>query len=228
MKVTVACVIWGDKFDDSYVVKLQRAVERNTTIDHEFVCLSDRQIPGVNTKRLMPGYEGWWNKLQLFHAGFGFNERVVYLDLDTLIVNNIDWLLQYDGTFMGIEDLGCINPHQPHLKNILQTGVMSWNYSMNHKVWDAFTKNPQATRRFRGDGEFLQWLIPSYARELLQSRYPGKLKSYKYQVYEEGITEDLSIVCFHGRPSIIQAMEDTIETPRATYKPKKWIKDYWR
>lgn len=226
--ITVTCVCWGDKFSDDYILNLKSMVERNTTINHEFVCLSDRDIPGVKTKRLFPGYHGWWNKLQLFHAGWGFNERVVYFDLDTVIVNNIDWLLEYNGTFMGIEDLGCINAHQPHLKNVLQTGVMSWNYSMNHKIWDAFIKNPQSTLRFRGDGEFLQWLIPPYARDLLQSLYPDRLKSYKYQVYDEGVTDELSVVCFHGRPSIVQAMTEIVHTPRASYEPRSWIKDYWR
>lgn len=226
--ITVVCVCWGDKFSDRYVQNLQAMVKRNTTIEHEFVCLSDRDIEGVKTKRLMSGYQGWWNKLQLFHSSFDFQQRVVYLDLDTLVVNNIDWLLEYNGTFMGIEDLGCVNAHQPHLKNVLQSGVMAWNYSMHHKIWEAFKMNPDATRRFRGDGEFLQTLIPPYARDLLQRHYPNKLKSYKYQVYNEGVDKDLSIVCFHGRPSIEQAIEETVQTPMATYHPQKWIKDHWR
>lgn len=226
--ITVACVCWGNKFEDDYVQNLKSMVERNTTVDHEFVCLSDRDIEGVTTKRLLPGYQGWWNKLQLFHAGFGFQERVVYLDLDTVIVGNIDWLLEYRGMFMGIEDLGCINPHQPHLKGVLQSGVMAWNYSMHHKVWEAFKMNPDAANRFRGDGEFLQSLVPPYARDLLQRFYPNKLKSYKYQVYKEGITDDLSIICFHGRPSIKEAMTESVQTTMATYHPQGWIKDYWR
>jgi hypothetical protein len=226
--ITVACVNWGDKFSDAYIQNLKSMVERHTTIEHEFVCLSDRDIPGVKTKKLMKGYEGWWNKLQLFHAGNGFEKRVVYLDLDTLVVGNIDWLLEYRGVFMGIEDVGCVNANQPHLKGVMQSGVMAWDYNVNHKVWDGFIQNPDAVRKFRGDGEFLQFLIPEYARDLLQRVYPNRLKSYKYQVYKEGITNDLSLICFHGRPSIVQAMYETIKTPMATYEPRPWIKDHWR
>lgn len=226
--ITVACVCWGNKFEDDYVQNLQSMVKRNTSVDHEFVCLSDRDISGVKTKRLFSGYEGWWNKLQLFHGGFDFHERVVYLDLDTLIVSNIDWLLEYKGLFMGIEDLGSVNSHQPHLKGVLQSGVMAWNYSMHHKIWESFKSNREATKKFRGDGEFLNSLIPTYARDLLQTLYPNKLKSYKYQVYKEGISDNLSIVCFHGRPSIKQAMTESVSTSSATYHPKEWIKDYWR
>lgn len=226
--ITVVCVCWGDKFSDDYVQNLKSMVERNTTVEHEFICLSDREIEGVTTRKLMKGYSGWWNKLQLFHAGFCFSERVVYLDLDTVIVGNIDWLLNYDGRFMGIEDLGSVNKHQPHLKGVLQSGVLAWNYYSNHNIWESFKNNPEVMRKFRGDGEFLNALLPSYGRDLLQDLYPNKLKSYKYQVYKEGITDDLSIVCFHGRPNIKQAMTETTVTSMDTYEPCSWIKDYWR
>ena len=59
-------------------------------------------------------------------------------------------------------------------------------------------------------------------------KYPGKLKSYKYQIYPDMLDNKVSIVCFHGRPSIIQAMSESVTTPMATYHPQKWIQDYWR
>ena len=113
--ITVACVFWGDKFSDDYVYNLKSMVERNTTVPHQFVCFSDRELEGIKTVKLIPGYEGWWNKMQMFNTDFRLGNRVVYLDLDTLIVDNIDWLLEYDGMFMGIEDLGAVNEHQPCL-----------------------------------------------------------------------------------------------------------------
>ena len=63
---TVCCVLWGDKFSTDYVHHLKAGVERNSTVDHEFVCYSDRQIEGVKTVILNEGMVGWWNKLQLF------------------------------------------------------------------------------------------------------------------------------------------------------------------
>jgi hypothetical protein len=202
-------------------------VERNTTRPHQFVCFSDRAIEGITTRILKPGFEGWWNKMQMFDTSHGLTNRIVYFDLDTLITNNIDWLMDYNGVFMGIEDLGCINSHQPHLKNVLQTGVMAWEYYLNNVHWDTFIQNFNLMEKYRGDGELLNQMIPSYNRDLLQRLYPGKLKSYKYQVYNEGL-RDTAIVCFHGRPSIIQAMTETVKTPMAVYEPQEWIKDYWK
>ena len=229
--ITVACVFWGDKFSDDYVYNLKSMVERNTTVPHQFVCFSDRELEGIKTVKLIPGYEGWWNKMQMFNTDFKLGNRVVYLDLDTLIVGNIDWLLEYDGMFMGIEDLGSVNEHQPELKGRLQSGVMAWDYRLNSHLWNRFTSSGES-QRYRGDGEYLNHIVPKYQRDFIQKRYKGKLKSYKYQVYSEGITDDLSIICFHGRPSIPQAMTETVTTgwknSGKTYEPQDWIKDYWR
>lgn len=228
MTVTVACVYWGNKFSLDYVHNLKAAIERNTTIPHKFVCFSDRSIPGVDTKLLRPGYEGWWNKMQLFDPANKAGDRMVYLDLDTIITGNVDWLLEDRSWFMGIEDVGAVNKHQPHLKNRLQTGVMAWEFDPVSFLWNEFVLGfDRIIDSFRGDGEYLSSVINPYQRALLQHKYPGKLKSYKYDVYPNRPEEDVSIVCFHGRPSIEQAMVEAITTPMRTYEPQQWIKDYW-
>lgn len=227
-KPTVVCVWWGSKFPLSYVYNLKAMVERNTTVDHEFVCYSDKHIPGVKTVMLPPGYEGWWNKLQLFNPALKQGDHYVYFDLDTLITSNIDWLLKDNSWFMGIEDVGAVNAHQPHLKNVLQTGVMNWQFDPISFVFTDFIMNYEALRnQFRGDGEYLNTKINPYHRKLLQHVYPGKLESYKYQTYPGPPKEDVSIICFHGRPSIEQAMTVPITTPMRTYQPQDWIKDIW-
>jgi hypothetical protein len=230
MKVSVVCVFWGDKFSLDYVYNLKSMVERNTTVEHEFVCFTDRDdIPGVKTKKLVNGLKGWWNKLQIFDRRHNLNERVVFFDLDTVIVNNIDWLMEWNGLFMGIEDLGATNPHQPHLKNRLQSPILAFDYNKNHDIWSHFIKNlDKILITYRGDGEYLHGVIPQSRRVLLQNVFPDKIKSYKYHVYPNKPNEKTSIVCFHGRPSIIQAMSETVRTPMRIYEPQKWIKDYWK
>lgn len=227
--ITIACVFWGNKFSFDYVKNLKSMVERNTTIEHNFVCMTDRRLKDIDYRLLKPGFEGWWNKLQMFDRFHDLGERVVYLDLDTLITGNIDWLLEYDGNFMGIEDVGAVNAHQKHLKGVLQSGVMSWLSSETHYIWNEFIlRKDHVVRAYRGDGEFLNDVVPKRDRDLLQHKYPGKLKSYKYQVYPNRPDEETSIVCFHGRPSIIQAMNEKITTPMSTYEPIDWVKEYWR
>lgn len=227
MSVDVICVYWGNKFSKDYVYNLKSAVDRNTSKSYRFLCLSDRSIPGIETRFLRPGLEGWWNKLQMFDPSIELQDRVIYLDLDTLITGNIDWLIEYEGNFMGIEDVGAVNKHQPHLKGILQTGVMAFSRSKYHSIWSEFVlTRDRVVKTYRGDGEYLQHLIKK--RDLLQNLYPDKLKSYKYQVYPNRPDDQTSIVCFHGRPSILQATQESVTTPRMRYDPVDWIKDYWR
>ncbi len=218
MTVTVACVYWGNKFSKDYVYNLKAMVERNATIPFKFVCYSDKGIPGIETRILRPGYEGWWNKLQMFDPANKVSDRVVYFDLDTIITSNIDWLLEDRSWFMGIEDVGAVNPHQPHLKDVLQTGVMSWDFEPNSHIWNTFVLSyDRVIDSYRGDGEYLSSIINPYHRTLLQHKYPGKLKSYKYDLYPNRPKEEISIVCFHGRPSIEQAFSETIVTPMRTF-----------
>ena len=66
--ITVACVCWGDKFSEDYVYNLKSMVERNTTVPHKFVVFSDRNFKGITTMKLQPGYDGWWNKMQVIRS----------------------------------------------------------------------------------------------------------------------------------------------------------------
>ena len=98
--ITVACVWWGTKFPIDYVINLKASIERNTTVDHKFICFSDKDVPNIETRILKKGYDGWWNKLQLFDCSHGLSERVIYFDLDTLITGDLDWLFNYDGSII--------------------------------------------------------------------------------------------------------------------------------
>lgn len=97
----VCCFLWFDpkspkpyQYDESYVHELKRRVEKNLSVPHEFVCISDRRIEGVKTLELdwttfIPATR--FAKLSLFRPdGPLKGRRVLYLDLDTVLVDSID------------------------------------------------------------------------------------------------------------------------------------------
>lgn len=93
--ITVVCVLrQGGKvgYDASWVNKLQKAAKRHLTIPFQFICLSDCDVD-CNRIPLSELGNGYWSKLQLFRPGL-FSTPVLYLDLDTLICNNIDSLVK--------------------------------------------------------------------------------------------------------------------------------------
>jgi hypothetical protein len=103
---------------------------------------------------------------------------------------------------------------------------MSFHVAKVDWIWFEFMmKQSIITAQFRGDGEYLNSVIKK--PDLFQRMYPNQIKSYKYQVYPNNV-EGTSIVCFHGRPSIIQSMNESVTTPMKTYEPQDWVKDYWK
>lgn len=193
--VTVACVNAGDYLGRGreYVERLYRAVKRNVSLPFEFVCFTDD--PGCRGARPLPhpGLKGWWNKLALFKAGvFTPGTRVVYLDLDTVAVGDIDWLLRYRG---GFAMLG------PFFKNVMpcfagnQSGVMAWK-----------TPGPPIFARYEtlgfpimpgGDQQFVNSCDAKPDR--LQDLYDGSIASYRGACMK-GVPKGVSLVCFHNEP----------------------------
>lgn len=91
----VVCVLRkGGKVNYSrvWVRKLRDACRRNLKIDHNFYCLSD--CP-VSCDRIPLDNEGpgFWSKIQLFKPGL-FTNQTLYIDLDTVICNNITPIVQ--------------------------------------------------------------------------------------------------------------------------------------
>jgi len=128
----VVCVLrQGGKvgYTAEWVDKLHRGVKRNLTIPHRFVCLSDCE---VNCERieLDSGDYGFWSKMQLFKPGV-FTGPTLYIDLDTVICNNIDQVVKniQDQRFvMWIEED----------KNIHSSAFMYWQGDHSY-LWDTFT-----------------------------------------------------------------------------------------
>ena len=234
----VVCVKWGDKFSDDYVYHLKDAVERNSTRDINFVCYSDKKIPEINTYILKEGYDGWWNKLQLFNPEMRIDNddsSYVFFDLDIVITGNIDWLLDYDGVLMGNENHGVNNPEEKHryeyYKNAFMSAVMAWDTYKIPDIWETFCAfSSQIIQNFPGDGEFLNELFKQndFKPDLIQQLYPGKIRSYKYECYENGLPEGTSLIDFHGKPNPDEAISKIVDSWGTLFYPKEWVAEYWK
>lgn len=237
MITDVVCVLWGNEYSDDYVKILKSMVERNSTVPFNFKAFTDRPIDGIDTIPLPAGLTGWWNKIYLFSKRHVYTDtlskRVVYFDLDTVITGNIDFLLQYDGELMGIENLGINNRFEDRekYKNVFQSGVLAWNQEACAYICDVFVdRKDEILANIRGDGEYMHILFSQLGKkpDLLQHLYPGKLKSYKYEVYETGLDDETSIVCFHGTPRPHEAIDQTTYPWGVEFQPSPWVGDFWR
>jgi hypothetical protein len=133
--LNVVCLLrQGGKvgYDASWVKKLQRAVDRNLTIPHQFVCFSDCD---VTCKRipLIDGDHGFWSKMQLFRPGV-LSGPTLFLDLDTVVCSNLDSMiaqLQGQKFVMWVEAD----------KNIHSSALMYWEADHSY-LWTLYQSQP--------------------------------------------------------------------------------------
>jgi len=182
----VICVLKsGGDFKPSHVRALKDQLP-------DLVCLSDIEIDGVKTIKLVNDLPGWWAKINLFDPR-QIEGDILYFDLDTVILGNIDYLYNLDHSY-GLNDLYKVSP--------LETGVLYIKERDKATIFAGF--NQRYTRKLRGDGEFVRKFDHLFKR--FQNDFPGKISSYKADIRKGKPLTD--IICFHGKPRPWEVNED--------------------
>lgn len=138
-------------------------VEKNLPIPHKFVCLSNVEVP-VERIALMNNWQGWWSKIELFRPGL-FEGRVLFLDLDLLVMKDLTPMIEYPASFVIADKIvgdGLIRPGE--VTNY-QSCTMSWDADCSESVqiWTRF-KPEEHMARYRGDQDYIGELLPNLAK----------------------------------------------------------------
>lgn len=204
--IAVACVQVGNYagHGERYVRTLKRAVYKHLTIPHEFYCITDEPIDGVNCIAADPELKGWWQKLYLFKGGHFKEDRALFFDLDTFIVGNIDHLASYQGDLAMLGDFWT--------SNLIASGVMAWNPRKTAYLWERYESQgkPQPDDGVLGDRWWIQQNCDTC--DILQHHFPGTLASYKGECVQS-VPRGVSVCCFHGKPR--------------PHEAKGWAKNEW-
>jgi len=208
--ITIICVLKsGGIYDASWVGKLKRGVERNLTIPHRFVCLSDVEVDCERIP-LEHDWPGWWAKIALFEPGL-ISGPTLYLDLDTIITGNMDAFTDLPYDFAMLENFND--------KSFIGSGMMWFKERAPEGVYERFVEGPQRIMdhyaavkngSYMGDQAFI---FDALDRKVDKIAGPA-LRSYKKHC-RGGLPEGTAIVCFHGRP-------------RPTEINAKWLEENWQ
>lgn len=105
MSFTLACVLVRGHvaFTPEYVTRLHSMAKRKLPA-HRFVCLTDQaaDLPhDIETVEIKAprGVFGWWAKLHLFNPEWAMTQRILYLDLDVLIVGDLMPVVEFPAQF---------------------------------------------------------------------------------------------------------------------------------
>jgi hypothetical protein len=231
--VDCACVIHGNVYGWRYVDVLYSMLKRNLSRDirmHVYTEAS-RAVPSHMIKHALtewPGIQGakksWWYKMQLFntehHAG-----PLLYLDLDTVIVNNLDWITQLSlSHFWAIRDFQTL--WKPKFQGI-NSSVMYWHTEKFSKIWTQFSEHdiPKLCAKYHGDQDYLSTVVTATQRRF----FPEKSAlSWRWQALDGGMDPykrlnkhpgqgtqfgpETSLLIFHGQPKPDQVTDPVIRT----------------
>ena len=229
---TVVTYLWKDSerldrgytFSHEHVRILKRMVERNLTVPHRFVCVSDEPIDGVNTvpldwRKHVPGTV--FLRLMQHRPDIAdlLGQRILSLDVDIVITGNIDHIAQRPEDFVIWR-----NPNFPTPKRaFFQGSVQLFNAGARTCLWEDF--DPQATPkwvnwRFGGReqawiSERLEWTEATFSA---QDGIFGAGRLGGAGVYSD-LPKEARIVSFPGARAPWQ--EDT----QSKYP---WIKEFYK
>jgi alpha-N-acetylglucosamine transferase len=172
--------------------------------DKRFICLTDsHKLKNIESIPLEKKYPGWLSKLEIFRKDLNLDGPIVYLDLDTLILSNIDFLFRKTHGFTMLFDM-----YFPEKES---SGMLSW-YGDYSYIYDNFNESMISEYQYlnpnRGDcGWITKQLNDNF--DIYQNKN-SEIVSYKKNVLINGagrfsigegfIPKESKIVCFHGKP----------------------------
>jgi hypothetical protein len=219
--ISVVCVLRsGGIYTPAYVRALARGVQENLSLPHKFVCLTDLKdssmsLPDdlqkyVEVIPLEYGWPKWWSKVEVWNPKLGKQlGRILYVDLDSLVVGNLNDIAGYDGDLCILRDFYYLDTPSVPIANFI-SGRMK-------PAWKVFSKNPHYWMQ-EGDKcvppHFGDQILVSKAVDLnsfvsedghlvdyWQDILPGQVVSYKIHCQNKpNKPENARLIGCHGVP----------------------------
>jgi hypothetical protein len=208
--VHICCIRAGTAFAPAYVDILFDSVRRNLADGFEgdftvFTDQPDEYTNGIITRPLPADLPGWWSKLALFRDDlFPKGDRVLFLDLDTIITGRLDELAAYDGPLAILRDF-----YRP---DGLQSAVMAWEAGTAADIWESYEAAGCPQDDPGGDQAWIERSHSDASR--LQDAFPSLFASYKADNLRNPPAA-ASVVVFHGEPRPHQVLTG-------------WVPEVWK
>ena len=196
--IKICAVYFEGKYKPEYVSKLYRSLKRNSTVDFQFICLSDTK--DIEADVILPynhhsEIKLHWHKLKFFSPQFAYqnpDDEIIIMDIDQVIVNNIDEMLTWP---VGENEIVTYHKwwNNKHFnKSFLVASFNGGWYkfksgSLKH-VWDEFAKSPE------------HWQLYYYNKGYVHYKYYGE-QNYVYDILQR-------------------------KQSKITYMPAKWVGKY--
>lgn len=210
--VTIACVLKTGQhqtksgiteYTPEVVKWLRRQCDRFITVPFKFVCLTDLDsINGVETIKLKDNFPNWWSKIELFRPDIFRGEKVFYMDLDTVLVDNIDHILTYDHGFTVLRQMSTLDTES----HLIGSGMMAWKRDLSY-LYETFKKDPakfmddkDQTFDNWGDQGFIQRHMKGTVERFQKVFGEKEIVSFIRNLHKGDPQEGNKIIVFHSKP----------------------------
>lgn len=207
--IDCACVIHGNGYDWTYVERLYNMLSRhiNRQIRFHVYTEHDRSVPPHMIKHVLEEWtnvsgrkKSWWYKMQLFNP-IHHRGPLLYFDLDTVIVDNIDWVLNLSLDYMWtIRDYRYL--WKPQFEGI-NSSMMYWNTTRFADVWQRFSNQGIDTARsyYQGDQDYLTAAVERSRRKFFDL---DRVISWRWEAFNGGMNWKNRSYRHPGRGTILQ------------------------
>jgi len=247
--ISIACCLWGDwpKHAEAgmsgveYVNRLYRAVERNTTLPHQFFCFTDsKQLDQfddgiiLNTIEL-PSRMREIAKLYVYKPGIGLTGRIIVMDLDTIILKNIDEFLVRKEEFIVRK---AFNPRFIKAFDGIGGDLISFDEGFGEFIWDTLKNQTSWMNQMTGGDERKAYKLLlkdrghkiTFWQDILPGRYisfKNHLKPiYRSTYFNENCKrreikkalKNVSLISFHGQPRPHELLVKSVDCVKENWK----------
>jgi len=251
--LNVVCTKWGDLYGPEYVNRLYRSVLRNTQRRVNFFCVTNEPHsidPSINCVELKkfpfhedltiaqsaaPKKNGAFKKVAMFEPGLlPIKGPVLAFDLDVIISGSIDALADFSPGHVTMPPPfsqsskrptlgeGSVIKFDPELHSFLFEDLAKSTASMVHQSRGSEQSYTSASAHKRGlFSTFPKDWVVSFKRHCRPSR-PMNLFS------PPRLPDTAKVVCFHGSPSIEDAINGFASDLLHRTKPAPWISQHWK
>lgn len=210
-------------YGDKHVLIHKNMFERHLTIQHEYICITDKPIVGVKCLPLWDKCRelgGCFNRLYTFSYDMKeiIGERFACVDLDVVITGNVDNIFGCKDDFR-INSYKSVNP-QNDPDQYYNGGLYIMNAGARAEVWGKFKYDQSPAlceagyKKKQCIGSDQAWIRLTLGKK--EKRFTEMDGVYEYrQVQNKGLPENASMVFFAGNrdPSTC---------------PDRWVKEHWK
>lgn len=227
------CILFvGNKYSTKHVVQKRQQLDTKCSVPTELTVLTDdpATIMGLglrDTRAVLvesawnfTDRQLWWHKMFMFSDTIKWASDVVYLDLDTIIVNDIAHFWTHEpGRFMICQDFNRKFIADYPVSN---SSVMRFTPGVYSDLYRSFNDDGgRLMKQFRGDQDYITYYFKhnpgktwwphdwcmSYKWEILHggTKHGGTEVTWPTDYYQPDVNwvipQDCSVVVYHGKPS---------------------------